>query len=60
MIYYLLLLLQPVVSSCQSIAQKQYTLRAKSPNVLLFSALTSLIALAVGLSAAKLLAKVWR
>jgi len=45
MVYYLLLLLQPVVSSCQSIAQKQYTLREKSPNVLLFSAITSLIAL---------------
>lgn len=45
MFYYLLLLLHPVVSSCQSIAQKQYTTREKSPNVLLFSALTSLIAL---------------
>lgn len=45
MIYYLLLLIQPVVSSLQSVAQKQYTLRVKSPNVLLFSALTSLIAL---------------
>jgi len=45
MIHYLLLLLHPMVSSCQSIAQKQYTLREKSPNVLLFSAITSLIAL---------------
>ncbi len=45
MFYYLLLLLHPVVSSLQSVSQKQYTLRVKSPNVLLFSALTSLIAL---------------
>lgn len=45
MIYYLLLLLYPFVATSQSIAQKQYTLREKSPNVLLFSALTSLIAL---------------
>lgn len=45
MLYYLLLLCHPVVSCCQSIAQKQYTLREQSPNVLLFSALTSLIAL---------------
>lgn len=45
MIYYLLLLLTPVVSTSQSIAQKQYTLKKKEPNVILFSAFTSLIAL---------------
>lgn len=45
MIYYLLLLLLPVVSQCQNIAQKQYTLKEKAPNVLMFSAFTSLIAL---------------
>lgn len=43
--YYLLLLLHPMVSCCQNVAQKQYNLRQKQPNVLLFSALTSLIAL---------------
>lgn len=45
MIHYLLLLTEPFIASLQSVAQKQYTLREKSPNVLLFSALTSLIAL---------------
>jgi len=44
-IYYLLLLCVPFVSCCQSISQKQYNLRIKSPNILLFSAFTSLIAL---------------
>ncbi len=45
MIYYLLLLLVPLVSCCQSIAQKQYNLKYKTPNVILFSAITSVIAL---------------
>jgi len=45
MLYYLLLLLVPLVSCCQSIAQKQYTLKHTSPNVILFSAVTSLFAL---------------
>lgn len=41
MFHYFLLLLQPFCSAGQGIAQKQYNLRAKSPNVLLFSALTA-------------------
>lgn len=45
MIYYLLLIILPFISCCQSVAQKQYTRKVQSPNVLLFSALTSLIAL---------------
>lgn len=45
MIYYLLLLCMPLVSSLQSVAQKQYNIKNEKPNVILFSALTSLIAL---------------
>ncbi len=44
MFYYLLMPLIPMISACQSISQKQYTLKNKSPNVILFSAITSLIA----------------
>lgn len=46
MIYYLLLLLLPVVQCCQSAAQKQYNLKYEAPNVILFSAITSVMALA--------------
>lgn len=45
MIYYLLLLCLPLANCCQNIAQKQYTLRTKAPNVILFSAVTSVMAL---------------
>lgn len=45
MIYYLLLLCLPVVNCCQNIAQKQYNLKHQSPNVILFSAVTSVMAL---------------
>lgn len=45
MIYYILLMCVPFVSSVQSIAQKQYTLKNDKPNVILFSAVTSFIAL---------------
>ncbi len=45
MIYYILLICLPFVSICQSIAQKQYTLKEKNPNVILFSAITAFIAL---------------
>ena len=45
MIYYFLLLLVPLAGCCQSIAQKQYNLKHSSPNVILFSAVTSVIAL---------------
>ena len=45
MVYYLLLLILPFISCSQSIAQKQYTQKVSAPNVLLFSSLTSLIAL---------------
>ena len=45
MIYYLLLILIPMVSCLQSVAQKQYNLKYTSPNVILFSAVTSVIAL---------------
>ena len=45
MIYYVLLICLPFVSICQSIAQKQYTLKEKQPNVILFSAITAFIAL---------------
>lgn len=45
MLHYLLLLCLPVVNCCQNIAQKQYNLKYKSPNVILFSAVTSVIAL---------------
>ena len=45
MLYYLLLLCVPVASCLQSVAQKQYNLKVKSPNIILFSAITSLIAL---------------
>ena len=45
MIWYLLLLCMPVAVCCQSISQKQYNLKTQEPNVILFSAITSLIAL---------------
>jgi len=45
MIYYILLLCMPLVNCCQSVAQKQYNLKNEKPNVILFSAVTSLIAL---------------
>ena len=45
MIYYLLLLCAPLISCGQSIAQKQYNLKNANPNVPLFSAITSFIAL---------------
>lgn len=45
MIYYLLLLLMPLTGCCQNISQKQYTLKTKSPNILLFSSITSFMAL---------------
>ena len=45
MIYYLLLLCLPLLSCCQSIAQKQYSLKVARPHVILFSAVTTLIAL---------------
>ena len=40
-----MLLCVPLVSCCQSIAQKQYTLKKESPNIILFSAITSVIAM---------------
>ena len=45
MIYYIILFLLPVISMFQSVAQKQYNLKSKQPNAILFSAITSLIAL---------------
>lgn len=43
MIYYLFLLLIPLTGCVQSAAQKQYSLRVPQPNVILFSAITSLM-----------------
>jgi len=43
--YYLLLLTMPVISCGQYMAQKQYNLKAKTPNAILFSAITAFIAL---------------
>ena len=45
MIYYVLLVCLPFVSIFQSVAQKQYTLQEKNPNVILFSSITAFIAL---------------
>lgn len=45
MLYYLLLLCLPIPGIIQNISQKQYNLKEKTPNVILFSAVTSLIAL---------------
>lgn len=45
MFYYLILLVLPFISILQSISQKQYNLKSKQPNAVLFSAITSLIAL---------------
>ena len=45
MLYYLLLLCMPVVSCCQNISQKQYTLKISAPNTMLFSSITAFIAL---------------
>lgn len=45
MIYYLLLLCLPVLNCVQSISQKQYNLKYEKTNVILFSAVTSVIAL---------------
>lgn len=44
MIHYILLLLIPCLSCIQSIAQKQYMLKSRYPNVIMFSAVTSFIA----------------
>ena len=43
--YYVLLCVSPVFACLQSVAQKQYNLRSKQPDVILFSAVTCLIAL---------------
>ena len=43
--YYLLLLCQNVVGAFAKIVQKQYNLKVEKPNVLLFSAITSVFAL---------------
>ncbi len=45
MIYYLMLLLIPFASCAQSASQKQYNLKTKDANVILFSGMTSAIAL---------------
>ena len=45
MIYYLLLLLMPVISCGQYVSQKQYNLKTQRPNAILFSAFTAFIAL---------------
>ena len=45
MIYYLFLLLIPLTGCVQSAAQKQYSLKDERPNVILFSAVTSLMVL---------------
>ena len=45
MIYYFLLLCMPLVNCCQSVAQKQFSLKAEKANVILFSAVTSVIAM---------------
>ncbi|MBQ8954807.1 MAG: hypothetical protein IJ048_11910 [Clostridia bacterium] len=45
MIYYLLLLCSPLFSCCQNVAQKQYNLKSKAPDPILFSAVSCLIAL---------------
>ncbi len=54
MIYYLLLLCSPLFGCCQSVAQKQYNLKSKSPDAILFSAVTCLIALAFFLLTSRL------
>ena len=43
--YYVLLMILPFVSIFQSVCQKQYTLKEKTPNVILFSSVTAFIAL---------------
>lgn len=45
MFYYFLLLLLPVVSCVQSISQKQYNYKVEKPNAIVFSFVTSVIAL---------------
>ena len=45
MIYYLLMLGIPLMNCLQSVSQKQYNLKYEKPNVILFSAVTSMIAL---------------
>ncbi len=45
MFYYLLLLIMPVISCGQHVAQKQYTLSASTPNAILFSGITAFMAL---------------
>lgn len=45
MIYYFLMLGVPLMNCFQSISQKQYNLKYEKPNVILFSAVTSMIAL---------------
>lgn len=53
MIYYLLLLCLPVFNCFQSISQKQYNLKYEKANVILFSAVTSAIALCFFLIASR-------
>ena len=46
MVYYLLLLVGlPLSNICQSLSQKQYTMKKESVNVILFSAVTTAVAL---------------
>ena len=45
MIYYLLVLCLPIATCCQYIAQKQYNLKMRQPNVILFSVITAMFAL---------------
>lgn len=45
MIYYLLMLAIPLMNCLQSVSQKQYNLKYEKANVILFSAVTSMIAL---------------
>lgn len=45
MFYYLLLLIMPVISCGQYMAQKQYNLKTRTPNAILFSAITAFMAL---------------
>ena len=58
MIYYILLVCLPFVSIFQSVAQKQYTLKEKNPNVILFSSITAFIALCFFIFAERMLRQV--
>lgn len=53
MIYYILMLGVPLMNCFQSISQKQYNLKYEKPNVILFSAVTSMIALCFFLVASR-------